>query len=490
MMATLRRGVRRFVLLIGVFAPLVAATTAPVATAAPRVPACALGGGSAGPRAFYATELERAERRFQGNRRVFSAGVAAYVYGLAPVAVRQTVRRFPENNLVSIAALVDPSVRVVVLPNHDTTYTVGRLNLASGPLVIDVPDTGGRYYVIQLLDAYSNTFSYIGRRTTGTKRGSFAIVPRGYDGALPKGVRRIESPTNLIWVIGRTLIRDESDLPAATDVMSAYTVTGLDEWRAGARRPSAVLPAFPPLPELPIPKGVRFFDALGVALAESPPPRGDACALRAFAAAGIGPGKLPSSDASGSARTALEAATRAGARLVRRAERRQNRRSRTRNNGWLIPGRYIGNYGRNWLGRGIVALTALGANTTEETVYPLALTDSRGRPLHGRHRYRLRFPRVELPPVGAFWSLTAYGDDLFLVDNPIDRYAIGDRTRGLLRGRDGSLTIHIQHRPPRGAARANWLPIPSGRFRLLLRLYEPRQSALTGRWLPPPLRRR
>jgi hypothetical protein len=481
---------RRFVLLAGVLALLVPATGAPAATAAPRVPACTLGGGSPGLRAFYAAELERAARRFQGNRRVFSAGVAAYVYGSAPVAVRQTVQRFPRNNLVSIGALVDPSVRVVVLPNHDTTYTVGRLNLASGPVVIDVPDTAGRYYVIQLLDSYSNTFSYIGRRTTGTRRGSFAIVPPGYAGKLPAGARRVESPTNLVWVLGRTLIRDASDLPAVTRLMSAYRVTGLEAWRAGTRQASAVLPAFPALPELPLPEGLAFFDALGIALAENPPPRGDACALRAFAAAGIGTGRLPSTEATGPARAALETAVRAGRRLVQRAEQRENRSSRARNNGWLIPGRYIGNYGRNWLARAIVALTALGANTEAETVYPIALTDSRGRPLRGRHRYTLRFPPGELPPVGAFWSVTAYGDDLYLVDNPIHRYAIGDRTRGLRPGRDGSLTIHIRHRPPRGAARANWLPVPSGRFRLALRLYEPRRSVLTGRWLPPPLRRR
>ena len=461
--------------------------------ARPPVATCALGGGPTETRAFYRSELERAERRFKSGkeaRRVFSAGVAAYVYGLAPVAVRQTVQRFPENSIVSIGALVDPAVRTVVLPNHDTTYTVGRLNLARGPLVIDVPDTAGRYYVIQLLDAYSNTFSYIGRRTTGTKRGSYAIVPPGYRGALPDGVRRIESPTNLIWLLGRTLVQSASDLPAVTELMRGYTLTGLPAWQAGRREPPIVLPAFPPQPALPLPKGLAFFDALGVALAENPPPRGDACAMRAFAAAGIGPGRTPSAEATGVARAALEAAARAGARLVRRAEERANRRSHARNNGWLIAGEYIGAYGRNWLARAIVATTALGANTPPETVYPIALTDSRGRPLDGRHRYTLRFPRGELPPVGAFWSLTAYGDDLYLVENPIDRYAIGDRTRGLRRGRDGSLTIHIQHRAPRGAARANWLPVPSGRFRLALRLYEPRRSVLTGRWLPPPLRRR
>jgi hypothetical protein len=484
---------RRLVLLAGVLALLAPVTAAQARPAQPSVAACALGGGPAGTRAFYATELERAERSFGGTpaeRRAFSAGVAAYVYGLAPVAIRQTVQRFPENNIVSIGALVDPSVRTVVLPNHDTTYTVGRLNLARGPVVIDVPDTAGRYYVIQLLDAYSNTFSYIGRRTTGTKRGSFAIVPRGHSGPLPDGVRRVESPTNLVWLLGRTLVRSAGDLPAVTELMRGYTVTGLATWQAGQRQSPIVLPAFPPQPALPLPEGLAFFDALGIALAESPPPRGDACALRAFAAAGIALGRTPSVEGTDAAHRALEAAARAGARLVRRAERRANRRSRARNNGWLIAGDDIGDYGRNWLARAIVGTTALGANTPPETVYPIALTDSRGRPLNGRHRYTLRFQRGELPPVGAFWSLTAYGDDLYLVENPIDRYAIGDRTRGLRRDRNGSLTIHIQHRVPSGAARANWLPVPSGRFRLALRLYEPRRGVLTGRWLPPPLRRR
>ena len=406
------------------------------------------------------------------------------------MAVRQTVRPFPANQLVSIGDLVDPGVRTIVFPNVDTTYSVGRLDLNAGPVVIDVPSSGGRYYVIQLLDAYSNTFSYIGRRTTGTRPGSYAIVPRGYTGALPDGVRRIESPTGLVWVLGRTLVRGAGDLPAATRVMSGYRVTGLGSWVAGERQAPLLIPAFPPTPPLPVPVDLSFYDALGAALAETPPPPGDGCALRAFASAGVGPGRLPSVEASGSSRAALEAAARAGRRIVRRAYARENRISRTRNNGWLIPGDYVGSYGRNWLGRAVVALTALGANTPPETIYPVALTDSRGRPLDGRHRYTVRFPRGELPPVGAFWSLTMYGDDLYLVENPAGRYSVGDRTPGLRRGRDGSLTIHIQRRPPGGAAGANWLPAPAGRFRLGMRLYEPGPGALSGAWQPPPVKLR
>ena len=149
----------------------------------------------------------------------------------------------------------------------------------------------------------------------------------------------------------------------------------------------------------------------------------------------------------------------AGPGLVERAERRENRRSRAHNNGWLVAGRYIGDYGRCWLARAVVARTALGANTRPETV-PLALTDSQGRPLSGRHRYTLRFPRGQLPPVGAFWSLTMYNDDRFLVEN--HRPLCGRRSRpGLRRGKDGSLTVHIGRQPPRGAAaRATGCPRP------------------------------
>jgi hypothetical protein len=240
-----------------------------------------------------------------------------------------------------------------------------------------------------------------------------------------------------------------------------------------------------------LPKGLSYLDELGAALADNPPPDGDACALRAFRAVGIGSGLTPSSQSTGPVRKALAAAVKAGPRLVSRAVDRVNAYSQGRNNGWLVTPGYIGDYGRNWLGRAVVAKFALGANTAPETVYPSAVNDSRGRALSGRHRYRVRFARGKLPPANAFWSLTMYEHDGYLHPNPQQRYAIGDRTKGLRRGRDGSLTLTIQHARPAGAAaRANWLPAPRGRFRMLLRIYEPRRSALNGRWKPPPVVRR
>jgi hypothetical protein len=444
---------------------------------------CALGTSAADLKGFFAAQLAKAERRVPKRQRpAFAAGVAAYVYGVGPVSIGQTVLRFPENQLVSIAALTDPATRTVVLPNHDTTYTVGRLQLAGGPRVIDVPDTAGRYYVIQLLDAYSNTFAYVGRRTTGTRPGSYAVVPPGYKGTLPAGVKRIQSPTNLVWVLGRTLVNDEADMPAVVELMRGYRITALDAWTAGQRQNPLLLGAFPATPPVVLPTGLDYYARLGEILASDPPPKRDACAVRAFAKAGIGPDRKPTG-------RPLIAAFRAGKRIVGEAEQRANRFGAKRYNGWLYPGPYIGAYGRNYLGRAVIATSALGANTRPETVYPLAVDDVSGRPLTGRQRYTIRFPRGEQPPAGAFWSVTAYGKDRYLVPNPIDRYAIGDRTKGMRRGRDGSLTIYVQHRRPSGAAAANWLPVPRGGFRLAMRIYEPRRSVLSGRWKPPPVRR-
>jgi hypothetical protein len=477
-MDRLRRVPRRTPPIVLALVAAVTAASATPSTAAPSanppsVPSCALGTSAKDLRGFYPAALARAERRVpKAQRRQFAAAVAEYVYGLGPVSVSGTVQRFPQNQLVSIAKLVDPSVRTVVLPNHDTTYTVGQLQLASGPLVLDVPDTAGRYYVIQLLDAYSNTFAYVGRRTTGTRAGSYAIVPPGFRGSLPPGAKRIQSPTNLVWVLGRTLVKSDAELPAVAQLMRGYRITPLASWTAGTRQSPLVLAGFPASPPVPLPTGAAYFTKLAQVLSSDPPPARDACALRAFRAAGD-----------------LSAAERAGKRLVDQAEQRANRYSAKRNNGWLLPGPYVGNYGRDYLGRAVIALNALGANTRPETIYPIALDDVKGRPLSGGHRYTIRFPRGQLPPADAFWSLTIYDKDRYLVPNPIDRYAIGDRTRGLRRGRDGSLTIYVQHAAPAGAKRANWLPAPAGRFRLALRIYEPRRSALSGRWKPPPVQR-
>jgi hypothetical protein len=473
-------------------------------SSAPSVAPCALGVLEPATRTAIPAALEREERRFAGAlrgltpgqrrraRRALGTAVTAYVYGLAPIALRRTVQRFPGNAIVGIAQLAGPDTRAVVAPNHDTAYSVARLELGDGPLVVDLPDAGRRYAVLALLDAFTNDFAYLDARAAAGGARSVAIVPPGWRGTLPTGVRRVDSPTKLVWLLGRTLVDGDDDLPGARAVMAGHALTPLSEWSRGVRRRALVLDAFPDStrPALRLPRGIGWAGELGALLPGNPPPPRDACALRAFASVGVGPGRTPASELRDPVvRAALAAAPRVGERLARRAIELSERASRRRNRGWLVPGDRLGRYGRSYLFRASVALDGLGANTRREADYPRATRDSDGRRLDGRHRYVIRFAPGELPPVRAFWSLTMYDRRSFLVANPIDRYALGDRTRGLRRDRDGSLTIYVQRAAPRGARRANWLPAPAGPFRLTLRLYEPRAAALTGAWRPPAIRR-
>jgi hypothetical protein len=459
---------------------------------APSVPACALGRVPKELRDALPRALAAEERRFGGSRRArrtFSAAAAAYVYGMPTVLMRRTVARFPTNRLVGVARLATPESRSIVAPNQDTLYSVSRLDLSAGPMVIDAPATGGRYSVLQLLDAHTNAAGYVGSGSERNRATTVAVVPPGWNGSLPPGVRVVRSQTKLVWLLGRTLIDGPADLPGAREVLAGYALTPLADWLAGARTPPIVLDVFPGQPKVELPRGLAFLDELGAALAADPPPARDRCALRAFARAGIAPGSVPSQTADPVARRALEAAVRAGDRLVDRAVEVTRRDSRRRHNGWWFTAPDTGRFGADYAHRAEVARIGLGANVPREAIYPNTDRDSDGRLLSGRHRYVVSFPRGSLPPVRAFWSLTLYDRDLLFAPNAIDRYAVGDRTAGLRYGPGRSLKIYVQHDPPRGARRANWLPAPRGRFSLYLRLYEPKRAALNGRWRPPTIER-
>jgi hypothetical protein len=158
--------------------------------------------------------------------------------------------------------------------------------------------------------------------------------------------------------------------------------------------------------------------------------------------------------------------------------------------GWALETDGIGRYGTDYALRAITARVGLWANTPEEAYYPYADQDAGGRRLDGRHRYVLRFGKGQIPPARAFWSLTMYDKDLFLYDNELDRYALGDRSEGMKRDADGGLTIYLQHNRPDPESRvSNWLPAPATRFTVALRLYDPAPRALDGRWKPPGISR-
>ena len=161
--------------------------------------------------------------------------------------------------------------------------------------------------------------------------------------------------------------------------------------------------------------------------------------------------------------------------------------------GWSYPAANLGNFGEDYLYRAIVALGGLAALETAEATYLTCSTDGDGKRLDGNGRYVLRFEPGQMPPARAFWSLTMYEvtpeGRAYFTDNPISRYAVGDRTPGLVRGADGSLEIYLQNARPEEAQRTNWLPAPAGPMRLVLRAYEPASALLDGTWRAPAVRK-
>ena len=389
----------------------------------------------------------------------------------------------------------------VVTPNNDTLYTNAWLDLSDGPLVMHVPDTAGRYYVLGFLDFFTNPFAHIGQRLTGTQARSFFITGPDWQGEVPAEFAapgaHIQSPTNWVWVIGRLLVDGEHDIPQVHALQDQFLLQAT----TGALAPKAFDPVT--RPKLPL-SGAEFLAQVNLALAHNPVPAADAELLARWAALGMGAGlqptaaqvaavdaalpiteallRKPSSPQSSSPQPTADGAASATPASAAPAEQRQ---------AWTDTPQVIGTFGRNHLQRARVALMYIGMLESAEAMYPIARVDATGARLNGQHRYRLRFVPGQLPPVYAFWSLTMYDSaDCMLVANPIDRYAIGDRTPGLQHDADGGLTLHLSHQaPPDAAASANWLPAPAGDFYVCLRAYLPKPEMVAGDYRLPALER-
>ena len=380
----------------------------------------------------------------------------------------------------------------VVMPNNDTLYVNAWIDLSAGPLVISVPDTGSRYYVLGMLDYYTNPFASVGTRTTGNGAGSVLLSGPGWDGAVPAehrtGGRHLRSGTNWVWIIGRLLVDGPHDVPAVNALQDQFRMQTLDDWRAGCDSPPRRFDSrF--VPRAPFSMD-RFLSMVNDALRMCPPPDRHAALMAQFAPLGFGPDAptpVPQD-----ARQALERACMRSQALLDSAQQQVfGTQSDDTQHGWRQPMALGQNFGDDLLLRAFISRQSIGALETLEAAYPRCDTDADGLPLSGEHVYAIRFGPDQLPPVDAFWSITLYASsDCFLVPNAIERYAIGDRTSALARDPDGGLTIIIAHAAPLDAAqRANWLPAPADRFFLCLRAYLPRPEMLDGRYrLPDPRR--
>ena len=393
-------------------------------------------------------------------------------------------------------ALLTAGKSRVVMPNNDTLYANAWLDLRDDALVITVPDTGSRYYVLGFLDYYTNPFAHVGTRTTGNAAGRVLVTGPNWSGTVPEEFRlpgrQVRSATNWVWIIGRILVDGPGDVPAVNTLQDQFQICTLDDWRAHrAGQPRRFDSRFAPRASL---SADRFLAMVNDALQMCPPPLADRMLVAQFSALGIDANAetAPSQES----RAALERACATTQTLLDSPEgmvfgRDSGAGGANQRPAWRVPMLLGDSYGADLLRRAFVSRQGIGALATVEAAYPRCEADTAGQQLRGAQRYTLRFAPGRLPPVDAFWSITMYSaQDYFLVPNAIERYAIGDRTPGLVRDADGGLTLAIQHTPPLdAAARANWLPAPEDGFFLCLRAYLPRPELLDGTYqLPEPQR--
>jgi hypothetical protein len=388
----------------------------------------------------------------------------------------------------------------VIRPNADTLYSSSWLDLTKEPVMLHVPDTHDRYYMMQFMDAWTETFSVPGKRTTGTLEGWFALVGPGWKGRIPEGAQRIDAPTNMVWLIGRTQTNSASDYENVHAIQRGYRLMPLSNYPDGvppvapgtARRIAGADMTPPRQIERLTP--TEFFTLFASLLPASPAHPADGPMMKDLARIGTVPGTFDASvtDAVAGGKQALDDGVQTAAKTLNGDGSGPRRLARSGTNGWtggLSEGTpAVGKYGTDYASRARVARGGLGANPPEDAIYMSCARDGSGAALDGSQKYRLHFDKDKMPPVRAFWSVTMYGPDGFFIANPINRFAIGDRD-ALKFSADGSLDLYISRSAPEGVKENNWLPAPAGAFNLTLRMYWPKDEALSGKWSPPAVTR-
>ncbi len=405
-----------------------------------------------------------------------AAAREAYVWGLPLIEFARVranaLRNLPPNRFHHMRPLANHRSRSVTTPNNDTVYSTGFLDLRNGPVTLNLPASGERYLSVQLMDAYTNSFAVLGTRTTGPEGGAFVIA--GPRSEAPAGA--VRSPTDWVWALGRTLVDGPEDLAAVHKVQDGITLSG---------------PAGSPAPTYDVNRNgpaMTVLNTIRKLAFEFPAPATDRAVL---------------------ARARLALVDYESVRLTREAVEAieagvEDARQRLRGagglggggpvmDGWGYPRAGLGDFGQDYAYRAAVAINGLAALPREEAMYMRPIPPGGGGAFPPG-AWRLRFTPDRLPPLqepGGFWSLTMYQADpdgqLWLVDNPIDRYAIGDRTPGLKRGADGSLEILLSPDDPGAALRSNWLPAPRSPWTVVMRTYLPKAELLDGRYRLPPL---
>jgi hypothetical protein len=423
-------------------------------------------------------------------------GREAYVY-LYPLVTMEATRRQmtnadparkpamgPPNEFHHIRQFPTADFRAVVRPNFDTLYSSAWIDLRSGPVQIDAPDTDDRYYMLPMLDMWSDVIANPGKRTTGTGAQRYLLVGPGQHAPDAGDATVIRATTPWIWIIGRTQTNGPADYEAVNAVQDGFRATPLGDPEPFEVDPDADTTT-EPLRLVNAMDAVEYFSFASGPLGEHPPHATDFSILARIEALGVVPGEKFDPGRFDKDELALIEAGVADAKKVIATSLPH---VGAHMNGWLMSTDSMGVYGNYYLKRALVAEVGLGANPPEDAVYPVLLADADGNPTDGDRDYVVHFEADGLPPVAAFWSITMYDAEGFQVANEIDRFAIGDRDP-LVFNADGSLDIYMQKENPGPDKEANWLPSASGPSGITMRLYAPDASVLDGTWAPPAVKR-
>lgn len=406
--------------------------------------------------------------------------------------LRTVMQKYPINKFAHRNKLLDPSFTTIVAPNNDTLYSASWLDLRSEPIVISVPEVpSSRYYSLQFIDLFTHNFAYIGQRATGSKAGSYAIVGPSWQGEDIAGVDDVfRSESDLVFVIGRILAKNNDDVPAAIAIQQQYQLQGLSEF-SGYTTPASVAPLMIPDFSLTQLQNSDFVKVINYLLQYVRVDPSEDVLFQQFEKIGIAAGKArPFESLSDEIVRAIE---RGVQRAISDIDTYIPKLGKNFN-GWtstlnafgardVMAGRYMV--------RAAAAKFGLYGHSDEENSSYIREVDETGEPLDtSKYRYTLTFSKGNFPPARAFWSLSMYRmPEVLFYANDIGRYSIGDRTPGVTINKDGSMTIYIQNAPVEDALVGNWLPAPAGEFALGLRVYLPKPEVYEQRWQPPTLRR-
>jgi hypothetical protein len=404
----------------------------------------------------------------------------------------------PMNTFVNVPAYPTADMRTVVRPNFDTLYSAAWLDLTEEPMVVSVPNTDGRYYLLPMLDMWTDVFASPGWRTTGTEAGTFLVTPPGWrpdlrekfveEFKLPEGTQRIDTPTPYVWIIGRTQTNGPADYDAVHKIQAGLKLTPLSRWGKDPEPPVVKIDPnvdmkTPPKQQVDSMPADKFFAYAAELLKLHPPHITDEPIIARLRRIGFVAGDsfdLAKADA---------AVQKALATVPEDAQKLMAWKLPTLArvvNYWSMNTDTMGVYGNYYLKRAIVTQLGLGANVPQDAVYPLNIGDKDGKPLDGANKYSIHFEKSEIPPVDAFWSITLYDSEGYQVGNPLNRFAVSS-WMPFKYNSDGSLDLYFQNESPGKEKEANWLPAPKGPFNLTMRLYAPKSDALTGKWNPPPV---